>query len=77
MMIIGYLRQERNFFVQDMGSVHGTFVLLRHGKARTLHKGQTYQVGSSEIYLNIIDARLPRQKYNDEEENSKKLTRVN
>ena len=61
MMIIGYLRQERNFYVQDMGSVHGTFILLRHGKPRSLHRGQTFQVGSSEIYLNMIDARLPRK----------------
>ena len=31
MLIISYLRKPRCFYLQDMGSVHGTFVLLKHG----------------------------------------------
>ena len=49
-----------------MGSVHGTFVLLKHGQARRMHKGQTYQIGGSEIYLNVIDVRMPKKQTKSE-----------
>lgn len=57
MLIISYLRKPRRFYLQDMGSIHGTFVQLMFGQSRRMFKGQTYQIGGAEIYLNIIDVR--------------------
>ena len=59
MLIISYLRKPRNFYIQDMGSIHGTFVKLKHNQYRKLIKGQTYQIGGTEIFMNIIDVKLP------------------
>jgi hypothetical protein len=38
-----------------MGSIHGTFLLMKHAEQRKMLKGQTYQLGGAEIYLNILD----------------------
>lgn len=29
MMVISWLRKPRNFYIQDMGSIHGTFIKLK------------------------------------------------
>ena len=30
MIVISYLRKPRNFYIQDMGSIHGTFIKMKH-----------------------------------------------
>lgn len=61
MIVISYLRKPRNFYIQDMGSIHGTFIKMKHNQFRKIIKGQTYQIGGAEIFLNIIDVKLPKK----------------
>ena len=41
MLIISYLRKPRRFYIQDMGSIHGTFVKMNR-QPRRIYGGQTY-----------------------------------
>ena len=68
MLILSYLRKPRNFYIQDMGSIHGTYIKMKQNQFRKLCKGQTYQIGGTEIYLNILEVILPsrKNKINDE-----------
>jgi hypothetical protein len=54
MLIISFLRKPRKFYIQDMGSIHGTYVKLRHQEQKKLLTGQTYQIGGTEVNINII-----------------------
>ena len=58
MMVISYLRKPRNFYIQDMGSIHGTFLKLNPDQKCTLKNGHNFQMGT-EIYLNVLDVKLP------------------
>ena len=59
-----------------MGSIHGTFIKLKHLQFKRLLRGQTYQIGGTEIFLNIIDVQLPDRnvKIDDELENNAEET---
>jgi hypothetical protein len=59
MVVISYLRRPRSFYMQDMGSIHGTFVKMKHNEPKKLVRGLNFQLGGAEIYLNIIDVQLP------------------
>lgn len=45
-----------------MGSIHGTFIKMKLKEQRTLYRGQTYQLGGTDIYLNILDVSLPSKR---------------
>ena len=55
-LILSYIRQKRNFFIQDLGSTHGTFIQISHFSIlkQTVHKGQNFLIGA-DIYLNILE----------------------
>ena len=54
MLILSFLRKPRKFYIQDMGSVHGTYLKLKHQEQKKLLTGQTYQIGGTEVYINIM-----------------------
>lgn len=54
MIIFSYLRQPKSFYVQDLGSVHGTFTKVSKDRSQKLRAGQNLLVGT-DIYVNIID----------------------
>lgn len=70
MLIISYLRKPRNFYIQDVGSIHGTYIKMKQNQFRKLLKGQTYQIGGTEIYLNILEVQLPSRKIKIDDENT-------
>ena len=39
MLIISFLRKPRKFYIQDMGSIHGTYLKLRHQEQKKLLTG--------------------------------------
>ena len=54
MLILSFLRKPRKFYIQDMGSIHGTYLKLKHREQKKLLTGQTYQIGGTEVYINIM-----------------------
>lgn len=42
-----------------MGSLHGTFIKMKYNQFKKILKGQTFQIGGTEIFLNILDVQLP------------------
>ena len=66
-LIISFLRKPRKFYIQDMGSVHGTYVKLKCRQQKKLLTGQTYQIGGTEVYINILQVQLPNKQMKIEE----------
>ena len=54
-----YLKEKKQFYVQDLGSVHGTYLKVATDRSQLIRKGQHYQIGT-DIYINIIDVQVPR-----------------
>jgi Tfp pilus assembly protein PilZ len=57
-IIISYLKEEQSFYVQDMGSVHGTYMKVQKDHSSLVKKGQNFQIGT-DIYFNIVDLQYP------------------
>ena len=51
-MILSYLSEPKKFWVEDVGSIFGTYIRVK-GSA-SLMKGQTYIVGA-DVSFNIVD----------------------
>ena len=58
-MILSFLRESRKFYVQDLGSVHGTFIKAQRAQTQFIRKGQTYLIGN-DVYINIEELCNPR-----------------
>lgn len=57
-LILSYLITPRHFYIQDMGSTHGTYVRMTDEPSLKQHqfvrKGQSYLIGA-DIYLNVVE----------------------
>ena len=59
-IILRFVRRPRDFFIQDMGSTHGTYIQMgtfsekNALESQTLQKGQNYLIGS-DIYMNVLE----------------------
>ena len=56
-----FLRPKRSFTIQDMGSVHGTYIQMETIQSekvklddQVVRKGQNYLIGS-DIFMNVIE----------------------
>jgi hypothetical protein len=52
------LRPARGFYVQDLGSVHGTYIKVSKDHGENMKKGQAYLIGT-DIYFNVVELILP------------------
>lgn len=53
-LIFSYLIQQRQFYIQDLGSTHGTYAQISESDKYQVRKGQSYLIGA-DIYLNVIE----------------------
>eukprot|EP00347_Sterkiella_histriomuscorum_P015015 403358636 len=53
-IVLSYLKEPRQFYLQDLGSVHSTYYKVSKYFSQELRKGQNYQIGT-DIYFNIVD----------------------
>ena len=69
-IILTYVRLPRNFFIQDMGSTHGTFIQMgtysekQALECQIVEKGHNYLIGS-DIYMNILELQLNKSTETD------------
>lgn len=57
-LVIDYLRPAHGFYVQDLGSVHGTHLKVGKDQGEVIRKGQSYLIGT-DIYFNVLDLTSP------------------
>lgn len=53
-IVISYLVEPKSFYIQDLGSVHGTYLKIGNDNSYPLKSGQNYLIGT-DIYVNIVD----------------------